>query len=237
MADTVSAVLLAYNEAGTIEAEARSIQAAVIDRLPGSELIVAEDGSRDGTKEILSRLAPELGLRLVSGEKRKGYAAALRDALSLADRPWVFFMDSGGKHDPAEFWKLWAAREDRDLVVGVKTGRQDQAYRQLLTRGFNAVVNSYFGTNFTDIDSGFRLYRRPAVAKITARPWLNRDLVASEITLRAFHAGCRVGEVPISYRQRAGVSRGLPPGKIPGVIWRVLRNFPRLKRDLIRQGQ
>ncbi len=79
---SVSYILLAHNEVGTIEDELRSIHEAVIRRLPGSELIVAEDGSVDGTRPAIERLRGALSLRIVGGEARKGYARAMIDAVS-----------------------------------------------------------------------------------------------------------------------------------------------------------
>lgn len=231
--DPVSVVINVYNEAATIEKEIRAIHAAIIPRLPGSEFIVAEDGSRDGTKQIIRRLVEELNVIHSTSTERKGYARALRDAFCLAKCPYVFFSDTGDKHDPEEFWKLYPFRKEHGLVIGVKTGRTDQWYRRLLTWGYNRILSMYFGVNLHDADCGFRLYSRDAVEKVFNEEWLNKDLIASEIALRVVGSGFAIKEVPISYRQRQGESRGLPARKIPGVIVRVLRNFPRL-RALVR---
>lgn len=230
--DPVSVVVNVHNEAQTIEEEIRAIHGAIVSRLPGSEFIVAEDGSTDGTHEIVARLCGELGLFHSTTVERKGYAKALRDAFLLSRCPYVFYSDTGNKHDPQDFWRLYADRRDYGLVVGVKTGRTDQWYRRLLTRIYNRVLSLYFGVHVSDADCGFRLYSRPVVQKIFKEPWINRDLIASELVLRAVYSGVAFKEVPISYRQRAGESRGLPLKKIPGVIVRVLRNFSKLRRIL-----
>ena len=105
MSEPVSAIINVYNEAPTIEAEIRQIHELITSRLPGSELIVAEDGSTDGTKEIITLLTGELGIIHSTSIERKGYARALRDAMGLAKAPWIFFSDTGGKNDFADFWK------------------------------------------------------------------------------------------------------------------------------------
>jgi hypothetical protein len=61
---------------------------------------------------------------------------------------------------------------------------------------------------------------------------VNTALISSELTLRAIFSGVRVGYVEVNYRQRSGVSRGLPPQKMLNVIIGVLKNFPRLKSTL-----
>ena len=81
--DSLSIVLPVYNEAGTIERVLRDLHAKIAAKLADVEFIVAEDGSSDGTKEVLQRLAPELKLRLVTGRERKGYTRAVKDALAL----------------------------------------------------------------------------------------------------------------------------------------------------------
>ncbi|MEK6376166.1 MAG: glycosyltransferase [Acidobacteriota bacterium] len=81
--EPVSYVLLAHNEASTIEQELRAIDAAVIRRLPGSELIVAEDGSSDGTRGVIEGLREELCLRLVVSNERKGSMKAIVKGGSL----------------------------------------------------------------------------------------------------------------------------------------------------------
>lgn len=233
----VSVVTLVYNEAAVIEDVLRGLYAVVILRLPGSELIVAEDGSQDGTKEILRRLVNEIPIRLVSGDQRKGYIRAYRDALSLVQRDWIFFTDSGGQHDPEDFWKMYQLIPNYDMVIGYRVNRQDQPNRILLTRVFNWMVNQYFGVDFHDIDCGFRLYSRTVALDLQQQPWIFRNLINSELTLRAIYRGYRAKEVPVSYfARRSGPSRGLPPGKIPKVILQTLRDFPRLKRTLTQPG-
>lgn len=231
MTEAVTIVVNVFNEAATIEAEIRALHETVVARLPGSEFIVAEDGSTDGTKEILGRLVAELGIVHLTSAERKGYAKALKDALLDARSPWIFFSDTGGKNDPGDFWKLWEARAGADLVMGDRAGRTDQLYRRLLTWGYNRMLRLWFGVDVRDADSGFRLYRAGPIKAIAAQDWINRDLIGSEIVIRLHAMGGVIREVPVTYRQRRGESRGLPTKKIPKVIVRVLGNFIRLKAE------
>ncbi|MBI5401594.1 glycosyltransferase family 2 protein [Candidatus Wolfebacteria bacterium] len=227
--EPVSVVINVYNEAETIEAEIREIYEQIVSRIPGSEFIIAEDGSTDGTKEIIGRLVREIGIIHSTGLERKGYIKALCDAFALAKNPYIFFSDTGHKHDPADFWQLYLYRKLNGLVVGLKTDRSDQLYRRLLTWGYNQLLSLYFGVKVKDADSGFRLYGKEVVKKIFNEKWINKDLVASEIVLRVIFSGFLFREVPVSYRQRIGESRGLPLKKIPRVIIGVLGNFSKLK--------
>jgi glycosyltransferase involved in cell wall biosynthesis len=230
--DPVSLIMVAFNEAETIEAEVLSFHRAIVERLPGSELIVAEDGSRDRTPQILKELAARIGIIHLTSTERKGYKRALLDAVFAARNPYMFFSDSGGKHNPEEFWKLYALRQDYDLLVGRKTDRRDQLYRQWLTWSYNFAMRTYFGfPEIRDADSGFRLFNRAVVDRVLRRDLICRNLIASEIALRTIACGLRYGEVEISYNMRAGVSRGLPPAKIPSVILGALRAMVTLKAE------
>jgi len=228
----VSVLLIAYNEAETIAAEVESFYREVVEKLPGSDLVVAEDGSRDGTSEILRELAGRLPITLVQGAERKGYKQALLDALKLPCREWVLFSDTGGKFRAEDFWKLEPYRESADLIVAVKVSRSDQRYRKLMTKVFNFLVSRYFGFPVRDIDSGFRLYRHSLARGIADQKMVFRDLINAEFTLRMLASGARFREVPVIATARPGQSRGMPPRRIPGVILHILRNFPRLKKEL-----
>jgi len=224
--------MLVYNEAGTIEPVIRSYYDKVISRIPGSEFIIAEDGSTDGTKDILLKLSKELPLKLIIGPERKGYAQAFRDALGLPKNEIIFLSDSGGKHDPEDFWKLYETIGKAEMVVGVKTNRQDSWFRKLLTWGYNKVINAYFAASFHDIDCGFRLVKKEALSAVLKDPWIFKELISSEFSLRIAGLGYKIKEVPVSYASRQGPSRGLPLKKIPKAIFQVLSSFPKLKKAI-----
>jgi len=230
--EPVSVIINVFNEADTIENEIRDIYQTIINRIPSSELIVAEDGSTDGTSAIIKRLVTQLGVIHSTSIERKGYSKAFRDAIQLARNPWIFYSDTGGKNDFSDFWKLYQIRKEADLVIGNRSGRTDQLYRKMLTWVYNLLLNIYFGVHVKDADSGFRLYKTSLLKKIALQEWINKDLISSEIVIRMYRLGAKIKEVPIVYKQRKGISRGLPLKKIPKVVVRVLRNLPRLKKAL-----
>jgi len=229
-ADRVSLILLSYNEAGTIEREARGFLQDVVGRLPGSELIVAEDGSTDGTTEILRSLASSTReLVHIHGDRRKGYARSLIDAVLSARNPYIFYCDTGLKFRPEDFWKVYQRRAEFDLVTGHRVGRTDQYYRRVLTCVYNLLLRLTFRGNIHDADSGFKLFNRCVVDQVF--PHLGfKDLVGSELVLRTIRAGLRYAEVPVDYLPRRGESRGLPLRKIPLTIAVAVRNLIALKK-------
>lgn len=234
--EPISLIFLAYNEAETIEKEVLSFYEKIIAKIPGSEFIIAEDGSTDGTTEIIKRLVDEKGIIHLTSRERKGYAKALIQAVLSAKNEYVFFSDTGLKHDPEDFWKLYALREKYDLIVGRKTKRQDQWYRKLFTFMYNLILRLYFSQGMIhDSDSGFRLFNRKVVDEVFRNRIIFKDFVGSEVVLRTIFKGLRYCEVPVSYYRRLGASRGLPLKKIPGKVLRVLKNWTVLKKE-IRSG-
>jgi len=229
---SVSIVMLVYNEAEIIESVIREYYEKVYVKLSDAEFIIAEDGSTDGTKEILNRLASELDLRLVSGEERKGYVRAYRDSVQLPEKDVIFFTDSSGKHYPEDFWDMYPLMDTYDIVSGYKKKRKDPLYRIMMTKIFNNLVNLYFGTQFKDIDSGFKLIKREAMLDVLKDDWICTDLISFEIMVRLVYRGYTSKEVSVRHRPRQnGESRGLPAKKIPKVIKMVLSNFKTVKLD------
>ena len=232
---SISVIMLVYNERDIIEKVIREYYDKVVSKLSDVEFIIAEDGSTDGTKEILSRLSKELPLKLVSGVERKGYVKAYKDSIRLPEKEVIFFTDSSGKHDPDDFWKLIQYINEYDIVSGYKVNRKDPFYRIVMTRVFNTLVNIYFGTHFNDIDSGFKLIKRDAINSIIDDEWIQKALISFEIMIRLYYKGYKIKEVPVSHKAREnGESRGLPLKTIPKVIVEVLSNFKKIKKDVLK---
>ncbi len=230
--EPISLIFLAYNEAKTIEGEILSFYEKVISKLPGSQFIIAEDGSSDGTTEIIKRIAQEKGVIHLTGKERKGYAKALIDAVSSAKNEFVFLSDTGLKHDPEDFWKLYRLRNEYDLIVGRKTNRKDQLYRRILT----FLYNSYLRINFKisiihDADSGFRLFNKKIADEVYKGGLKFRNFMGSEVVLKTILKGYKYCEVPVKYFKREGTSRGVPVSEIPEQVNRVLGDLKRLKKE------
>ena len=232
--DQLSVVLPVYNEAAAIEHVLRDLHAKVITRVPAVEWVVAEDGSNDGTRAILERLAPELGIRLVTGTERKGYTRAVKDALALATRPWIFFSDSDGQQEPEDLFRLAEAveRSGADIACGVKTPRRDPWPRLLLSRGLGVANRVLLGARFADVNCGFRLMRRAVVHELLPQTGKLPQFVNAELLLRARASGYKIVEVPVRHYARSdGGSRGLPPTRIPMEVAKLVRGLFELRAE------
>jgi glycosyltransferase involved in cell wall biosynthesis len=197
--ESLSIVIPVYNEARVIERVLRDFHAKIAPAVGDLELIVAEDGSTDGTPSILARLAPELGLRLVSGERRKGYTGAVKDALQLPTKEWVLFSDSDGQQEPDDFFAMSTLAPRYDVILGFKAKRQDPLPRLLLSRGLRLANRALLGARLRDANCGFRLMRRSAVEAVLPRCHLLPQFINAVFALRALAMGLRVTEVPVTH--------------------------------------
>src|SRR3989344_7165373 len=167
----ISLIIVVHQEAESIEHVVKEFYEKVTSKIPGSEFIVCEDGSTDGTKEILSKIKDAYHLTLDMREGKRGYTNAMRDGLRAAKNPVIFFSDSDGKHDPEDFWKMYESLLDYDMVVGWKKGRNDAFYRLVLTGVFNRIIGWDFGVKLHDTNCGFRLMNRKVVDFLLRQEW------------------------------------------------------------------
>jgi glycosyltransferase involved in cell wall biosynthesis len=227
----------AYNEAETIETVLREVHKTIATPMRSS-ILICEDGSTDGTRDVLARLARELPVDVVSDERRMGYAGGVKRGLLLAPGDSVFFCDSDGQYDPQDFWKLVADLPDSDMVIGCKVRREEPFHRTVLAWGFHVLVRTLFGIRLRDIDCGFRIIRRsyvnavtPTVASLPYSFW-------AEFTILGALRGFRIKEVPISHRNRlVGGTSIYQMDRLPRIIITQFLGLLKLRRRILAERQ
>ena len=227
----ISLIFPVYNEALIIEDTVRNY----FDELNGQapfELIVAEDGSTDDTKTVVRRLGRTLPIRVYTSDERKGYLNAIKDALTLAERDWIFLVDSDYQFAAIDFWRLAPKMATYDIILGMKSPRRDPLYRIVLSRGLNLLLRLMFGVPYHDMDTGFRLLRREPVEKIAPQV-RHFAFFTAEFVVRAHRAGYRICEVPVPhYSRKEGATNIFFISKIPLIVLQQLRGIWRLYREL-----
>ena len=215
----IDIVMVAHNEADSIESVMRSFYKTVSGYARVARIVVAEDGSTDGTKEILTALARELPLHLVLGQHRKGYAGAVRDALCATEAGIVLFVDSDGQYLASDFAGLLAAFKAADMVIGSKIRRRDAYHRILMSRVFHAVTRILFGIRLQDPDCGYRLIRGDLARTFARQCYLLPYSYWTEFTVRMAKASFKIHEVRVNHQPRlSGNSKVYPLRKIPLVV-------------------
>jgi dolichol-phosphate mannosyltransferase len=199
---TLSVVMPAYNEEGSIERAIAEIQEKVLDPVGNSELICVNDGSRDRTGAILDRLAQSDRRIRPIHQGNAGHGAALRNGLDQARGEYVFLIDSDRQIPIEAFEALWAIAKGRDGALGVRSVRHDPWIRLILTRIVRLSLKLLFGVSLRDANAPFKIVRRSAWAD--SSPVIPKDALAPSIFLAVFLSRHRynVIEVDVPHRVR-----------------------------------
>ena len=196
---TISAVFPCYNDEPTIEGLVDTVHRALSPLVDAIEVIVVNDGSRDGSRELLDDMASTRPwLVVVHHERNRGYGGALMTGFTTARYDWIFYTDGDAQYDPAQAADLVAAATpDIDLVQGYKVGRGDRLHRKVIGRIYHHVVRVLFGLRIRDTDCDFRLFRRSLIVE---RPLTSTSgVICVEMMYSFRRAGAKFVEVPVSH--------------------------------------
>ncbi|MCE5228806.1 glycosyltransferase family 2 protein [bacterium] len=195
----VSLVIPALNEEGNIGEVIARAQRVLGGMGVEYQILICDGGSRDKTLEAAQKAGAEAFLHV-----GKGYGAALRDGFKRAKGEYIVTMDSDLSHEPEFIETLWLGRDRADIVIASRYVRgglaEMSAFRAVLSRILNIVFTQILQIPVKDISSGFRLYRRAAIEKISFDA--NDFDVLEEILIRLYVHGFRVTEVPFHYMPR-----------------------------------
>lgn len=173
-----------------------------ISKITNLQIVVAEDGSTDSTKKILSKLKNRLPMEIVTAKKKKGYMNATRDGLLSTKSKQVFITDSDGQFVPSDFAKLYKKRKNFDLTVGWKKNRSDAPWRIIIAKTFHVLVRAIFGLPIHDPNTAFRIVRKETLVDIANETKYLKYSFWTEFTIRAFRKGYSLTEIPIEHKNR-----------------------------------
>lgn len=232
--EPVSVLMPVCNEVEGLESVLAELIEVVYRYLPqGSEILIEEGGSTDGTRELLEELTVRWPfLNVEYRPTKEGFAHAARSLYRKAKCPFVFFLDSDGQCVASEFWRLAPCIEDSDFVFGVKKIHYDPFLRRCASRVFNGLARLIFSFRYSDINFGFRLCRKDALLKCLDECRIMTTLLNAELAIIAALKGYRIHEVPVHHRPRIyGISRGLVPGSLLRESWCAFWGLLKLHRQ------
>lgn len=198
----LSVVIPVYNEKRTI--------LEVLDRVRGvplpKEIILVDDGSTDGTREVLRSIPPSEDLKIILQERNQGKGAALRAGFAAVSGDIVVIQDADLEYDPAEYPNLIQPilADKADVVYGSRfLGGPHRVlffWHSVGNRILTTLSNMFTDLNLTDMETCYKVFRADVLKKISLRE--NRFGFEPEFTAKIGKARFRVFEVPISYSGR-----------------------------------
>lgn len=185
-ARSISAMFPCYNDAPTIGHLIDHVHEALRPLVDELEVIVVNDGSTDGSRDLLDQMAAARPwLRPIHHDMNRGYGGALISGFAAARHDWIFYTDGDAQYDAREAAALVPfATGDVDIVQGYKLSRGDSWYRVVIGRAYHHAVRLLFRLRVRDTDCDFRLFRRSLV---TRRPLTSTSGVICVEMMRSFH--------------------------------------------------
>ena len=200
----LSVIVPVYNERNTLVEVLRRMRAVELPDGIEREIIVVDDGSDDGTRDVLKQLGDST-VRVVLHDVNRGKGAALRTGFSHATGEYVLVQDADLEYDPEDWPKLLnpVLRGKARVVYGSRfTGerRNMLLLHWIGNRFLSMTTNILYNTTLSDMETCYKLLERDLVDEMKLHS--NRFDIEPEITAKVLKRGIRIYEVPISYSGR-----------------------------------
>jgi dolichol-phosphate mannosyltransferase len=233
-------VVPTYNEAPNL--------AWIVDRLlravPGTDVLVVDDGSPDGTGAIADELAAaDSRVSVVHRTRKAGLGAAYLHGFAVAlERGYdvVGEMDADGSHQPEQLPRLMEALADADLVIGARWVPGGSVvnwspFRKALSVGGNGYARLVLGITVRDVTAGYRLFRAGTLRALDLASVASVGYCfQTDLTLRTLDAGLRVREVPIEFLERERGESKMNGSVAAESLWRITQwGVQRRRRQLL----
>lgn len=196
---SISMVIPAYNEADNLLETVPQAIAVLEDMNVDYEVLVVDDGSTDGTPEVMRQLCTEHPhLRSVRLRRNLGKAAALSIGFDVTSNDVIVLMDADGQDEPREIPALIAKLlEGFDLVTGLRATRQDRFFKRHTSQLYNATTSRMSGVSGRDFNSGLKVLRREVADHIDVYGELHRY-----IPVLAAWSGFSITELEVEHHPR-----------------------------------
>jgi len=224
-------LLPVYNEEKSIPKVLKEVFHEISKTTP-FEFILTEDGSTDGTKELLRQLKGVYPILLITSVKRKGYAKAIIDGMKKVNCEYVLCLDSDGQYYPKDFIKLWKLRKQNDIVIGWRIKRADVLQRRLLSGGFKFLYRLIFSVKIHDPSCPLILIKRETLMIIVKELGVLKEGFWWEFVARA-NKRFIITEVKIRHRKRTdGETRVYSLDKLPYIAFSHILGLYKIYKQL-----
>jgi len=200
----ISIIMPAYNEKQTIAEIIGKVQ--TVDIGCQKELIIVDDASVDGTKDVLKSMIGQPGLRIIFHDQNRGKGAAIRTGLEHVTGEIVLIQDADLEYDPHDYPRLLHPILDgkADVVYGNRFHGESHRvlyfWHSVGNRMLTLLCNMLTNLNLNDMEVGYKAFRADVLHRIRLQS--DRFGFEPEVTAKVARLGCRVYEVPIAYYGR-----------------------------------
>lgn len=198
----LSVIIPVYNEVGNIEEILKRVKATK----KAAEIIVVDDGSQDGTRDLLKKMDGKEKVRVILHEKNQGKGAAVRTGLDAAAGEILLIQDADLEYDPRDYPTLLQPLEEgiADVVYGSRflggPRRVTMYWHMIANKLLTFMTNILYDTILSDMETGYKVFRRKVVDGMKLRS--KRFDFEPEFTAKVLKRHHRIYEVPISFNPR-----------------------------------
>ncbi len=230
---SISVVMPAYNEKDNIEEAVRSSLNTLKSACDDFEIVIVDDGSTDGTSEMLDRLSESIPeLRVIHHGKNCKFGRTLRDGIAAARKELIFLTDSDNPIDMDDMKKAIPMMKEYDVVNGRRLTREPSVKRIIYTAVYNMMIRTLFRLNIQDVNFSYKMVRRELLQKLDLRS--EGSFIDAEMLVEAKRNGARITEIGIMYYPR---TLGESTLASPSVILKILYEMSLyIVRRLFRSG-
>ncbi len=165
---SVSAFFPAHNEKDNIDPLTEKTVAVLSEWVDDFEVLIVNDGSNDGTREVADQLAERFPqVRAIHHDVNRGYGGAVKTGIASCTKDWIFFTDGDGQFDVNEIVLLFERTGDADAVVGYRLDRKDPFHRKVFAFCWGLLISILFGFRVRDLDCAFKLFKRELIDGVT----------------------------------------------------------------------
>lgn len=228
MKKTLSIIIPVFNEEKTIKELLKKVAGVRLPDGMGKEIIIIDDGSTDKTRAVLSEF------QILRHQKNLGKGAAVRSGIKKASGDYLIIQDADLEYDPNDYNKLLEPilKKQAIIVFGTRLKKyplklwgKDKTVLPLhliANRFLTWMVNFLYGSNLTDMETGYKLFTREVIKKLDLKS--SGFEIEPEITIKALDLGYNIVEVPIKTKPR-GYDQGKKIGFRDGfsAIWTILK--------------
>lgn len=201
----LSIIIPCYNEEKTIEEIIDRVRRVNLDKEIKKEIIVVDDGSTDGTKEILKRVSSQGKIKTIIHKRNLGKGAAVRTGIKYCAGKVIIIQDADLEYNPSDYPKLLKPiiKGEAKIVYGTrrKVKIKPEFYLSVLgNKLLTWSTNLLFGSCLSDVFVGYKAFKKEVLKEIELKS--NRFNIEIELTAKFLKKGIKIKEVPISYQGR-----------------------------------